>query len=119
MDQTVRFIEAYVHKGRIGVLVELALETLFTSEMPEFKRVARDLAVQIASAPVADVEALMVQAFFRDASAQVGHVLSELSDRLGEHISITRFVRWDAAAATADFPEPPPAIAAEMGTSEV
>ena len=44
-------IEAYIHPGsRLGVLIELRCETDFTARTPEFKQLARDLAMQVAAA---------------------------------------------------------------------
>lgn len=43
-------IEAYIHPGaRLGVLIELRCETDFTARTDEFKRLARDLAMQVAA----------------------------------------------------------------------
>jgi len=42
-------IEAYVHSGRIGVLVELNCETDFVAKTEEFKALAHDLALQVAA----------------------------------------------------------------------
>ncbi|MDR0957209.1 MAG: elongation factor Ts [Candidatus Nomurabacteria bacterium] len=42
-------IDAYVHSGRIGVLVELNCETDFVAKTAEFKALAHDLAMQIAA----------------------------------------------------------------------
>jgi elongation factor Ts len=42
-------IEAYVHSGRIGVLVELNCETDFVARTDDFKNLAHDLALQIAA----------------------------------------------------------------------
>jgi len=42
-------IEAYVHSGRIGVLVELNCETDFVARTAEFKTLAHDLALQVAA----------------------------------------------------------------------
>ena len=41
-------IEAYVHSGRIGVLVELNCETDFVARTDDFKQLAHDLALQVA-----------------------------------------------------------------------
>lgn len=44
-------IESYIHLGsRLGVLIELRCETDFTARTPDFKQVARDVAMQIAAA---------------------------------------------------------------------
>jgi elongation factor Ts len=43
-------IEAYIHPGaRLGVLLELNCETDFVGKTDEFKRLARDIAMQIAA----------------------------------------------------------------------
>ncbi|MCL2280641.1 elongation factor Ts [Candidatus Saccharibacteria bacterium] len=42
-------IEAYVHSGRIGVLLELNCETDFVAKTDEFKGLAHDLALQVAA----------------------------------------------------------------------
>jgi elongation factor Ts len=42
-------IEAYVHMGRVGVLVEVNCETDFVANTDEFRSLARDLAMQIAA----------------------------------------------------------------------
>ena len=42
-------IEAYVHGGKIGVLVEVNCETDFVARTDDFKTFARDIALQIAA----------------------------------------------------------------------
>jgi len=43
-------VEAYIHPGaRLGVLVEIACESDFVARTPEFKTLARDIAMQIAA----------------------------------------------------------------------
>lgn len=43
-------IESYIHPGaRLGVLIEIRCETDFTARTPEFKQLARDLAMQVAA----------------------------------------------------------------------
>jgi len=43
-------IEAYVHGGRIGVLLELNCETDFVQRTDDFQNLARELAMQVAAA---------------------------------------------------------------------
>jgi elongation factor Ts len=44
-------VEAYIHMGgKIGVMVELNCETDFVARTPEFKQLARDIAMQVAAA---------------------------------------------------------------------
>lgn len=52
MDRTAGegIIESYIHSGsRLGVLIELRCETDFTAKTPEFRQLARDLAMQVAA----------------------------------------------------------------------
>ena len=42
-------VEAYVHMGRVGVLVEVNCETDFVANTDEFRTLVRDLAMQIAA----------------------------------------------------------------------
>lgn len=45
-------IEAYIHSGnKLGVLIELNCETDFVARRPEFKDLAKNIAMQIASSP--------------------------------------------------------------------
>jgi elongation factor Ts len=43
-------IESYVHDSRIGVLVEVNCETDFVARTDDFKRLCKDLAMQVAAA---------------------------------------------------------------------
>jgi len=43
-------IEAYIHMGKVGALVELNCETDFVARTPEFKELAHDLAMQVVAA---------------------------------------------------------------------
>nr|YP_536929.1 elongation factor Ts [Neopyropia yezoensis]Q1XDN9.1 RecName: Full=Elongation factor Ts, chloroplastic; Short=EF-Ts [Neopyropia yezoensis]AGH27573.1 elongation factor Ts [Neopyropia yezoensis]QFZ66909.1 elongation factor Ts [Neopyropia yezoensis]ULU28895.1 elongation factor Ts [Neopyropia yezoensis]WKD83404.1 translation elongation factor Ts [Neopyropia yezoensis]BAE92372.1 elongation factor Ts [Neopyropia yezoensis] len=45
-------LESYIHTGgRIGVLVEVNCETDFVARRPEFQKLAKDIAMQIAASP--------------------------------------------------------------------
>src|SRR5690554_5711404 len=43
-------VEAYIHGGRIGVLVEVNSETDFVAKTDEFKDFVKDVAMQVAAA---------------------------------------------------------------------
>jgi elongation factor Ts len=133
-------VSSYIHhNGRIGVLVEVNCETDFVARTDDFKTLARELALHIASAaPVAvdkdgvpqdklereraifeeqarasgkpdaivqkmvdgKVEsyykevALLHQPWVREPKKSVGDLVKEASARLGEHIQVRRFVRF-------------------------
>nr|YP_009244767.1 elongation factor Ts [Pyropia pulchra]AMK97009.1 elongation factor Ts [Pyropia pulchra] len=53
-------LESYIHTGgRIGVLVEVNCETDFVARRPEFQKLAKDIAMQIAASP--NVEYVSIQ----------------------------------------------------------
>ena len=109
-----RFIQSYVHNGRIGVLVEFGLETWMVTERPEFQELSRSLAMHIAGLDPESLDALLVQAYAKDPAITVAQALAAGSAQLGERISITRFVRWvNEPPRPPDPPVPPkdPAVA--------
>jgi elongation factor Ts len=133
-------IASYIHhNGRIGVLVEINCETDFVARTDDFKTLARELALHIASAapvavdkdgvPAERIEreraifeeqarasgkpdaiirkmvegklesyykevALLYQPWVREPKKTVGDLVKEASARLGEHIQVRRFVRF-------------------------
>lgn len=42
-------IESYIHDGRLGAIVEVNCETSFVAKTPEFKELAHQIAMQVAS----------------------------------------------------------------------
>ena len=133
-------IASYIHhNGRIGVLVEVNCETDFVARTDDFKTLAREIALHIASAaplavdkdgipservesekrifeeqaratgkPTAVVQkiaegklesfykeaALLHQPWVREPKKSIGDLVKEASARLGEHIQVRRFVRF-------------------------
>ena len=87
-------IEAYVHGGRIGVLLELNCETDFVARSETFKEFAHDLALQISSMAPASVEELLEQAFIKDSKMTIADYLQDATSKLGEKIVIARFERF-------------------------
>lgn len=103
-------VEAYIHgEGRIGALVEVNCETDFVARTPAFRQLARDIAMQVAAmdpqgltpddvpAEVAgdrEQQALLTQAFIRDASRTVGDLVKEIIAQTGENVRVSRFSRF-------------------------
>lgn len=88
-------LEAYVHNGRIGVLVEIRCETDFVARNDEFRSFARDVAMQIASMAPEDVEALLAQPFIKDESITIEDALTRMIAKIGENMKIERFCRYE------------------------
>ena len=86
-------VEAYVHGGRIGVLVEVNCETDFVGRSELFKEFAHDLALQISSMKPADVEELLAQDFIKDTSRTIADYLRDTTSKLGERVVLKRFTR--------------------------
>ena len=87
-------IEAYVHGGRIGVLLELNCETDFVARSETFKSFAHDVALQVSSMAPETVEELLLQDFIRDSKRTMDQYLQEVSAKLGERVVIKRFARY-------------------------
>ncbi len=102
-------VEAYIHGGRIGVMVEINCETDFVARTDVFKNLAHDVAMQIASMGAlvvreedipADAEgtpeelALLNQPFIKDPSKTIRDLIAETVTSTGERIEIRRFTRY-------------------------
>ena len=101
-------IESYIHTGgRIGALVELNCETDFVARTDEFRTLARELAMQVASSPdlrtVGSMESdgdedetvLLDQSYIRDHSKSIRDLIKETIGKVGENIRVSRFARFE------------------------
>ena len=86
-------VDVYSHGGKVGVLVELLCETDFVARTSDFKNLAHELSLQIASMNPASVENLLAQEYIRDDSLTVDHLIKSVAGKLGENIQIGRFER--------------------------
>ena len=64
-------IETYIHGGKVGAMVEVGCETDFVARTDEFKNLAKELSMQVASMNPVDVEELLAQDYIRDSSKKV------------------------------------------------
>lgn len=118
-------IESYIHLGsKIGVLVELNCETDFVARRPEFRALAKDIAMQIAAS--SDIEyistnsipqkttvnekksevnrekknkklqeiVLLEQPFIKNPSITIDTLIKQYIALLGENIKISRFTKF-------------------------
>lgn len=103
-------VDAYLHQGRIGAMVEIQCETDFVARTDGFKELARNVAMQVASmnplaltpeevpadaAGTPEENALLTQAFIRDGSKSIGDLVQDLIATTGENIRIARFARYE------------------------
>jgi len=86
-------IEAYIHNGRVGVLLELRSETDFAAKSEPFVELAHDLALQLAAVPALSEEEFLGQAFIRDEARIVKDLMTEVIAKVGENIRLSKFYR--------------------------
>jgi elongation factor Ts len=88
-------VEAYVHAGgRIGAMVELSSETDFVARNPDFRELAKELAMQVAAMDPKNVDELLEQAYIRDSSKTVGELVTGIAATTGENVRVRRFKRF-------------------------
>ena len=89
-------IDSYIHQnGRIGVLTELLCETDFVARTEDFKNLAHEISMQVASMNPKDVETLLSQDYIRDPSMKIKDLVKSTIGKLGENIVVKRFTRFE------------------------
>lgn len=86
-------VESYTHVGRVGVLVELLCETDFVAKTDDFKTLAHEIALQVASMNPKDTSELLEQPYIREASQTIDSLVKGTVAKLGENIQIGKFAR--------------------------
>jgi translation elongation factor Ts len=89
-------VEAYIHQnGKVGVLLEILCETDFVARTEDFKRLAHEVAMQIAAMNPKDIVALLKQEYIRDGSVTIENLIKQTIGKLGENIVIKQFTRFE------------------------
>jgi elongation factor Ts len=98
-------IDSYVHAGRIGAMIELNCETDFVARTDDFKRLAREIAMQVAATNPSRTSSqeestdgdvpLLDQPYIRDPSKTVQELVNETIAKVRENIVIRRFARFE------------------------
>lgn len=86
-------VEVYSHGGKVGVLVELLCETDFVAKTEDFKNLAHELSLQIASMNPENTAELLKQEYIRDNSQTVENLIKSVMGKLGENIQVGKFCR--------------------------
>ena len=95
-------VGAYIcNKCNTGALVEVNCETDFVANTPEFKEMVNAIAKQIVVSDPADVDALLATKL-DGTEGTVGDMVTEKTAKIGEKISVRRFVRYTATNGTVD-----------------
>lgn len=87
-------LEAYIHNGRVGVLLELRSETDFVSRSEPIKELAHNLALHISAMAPETVEELLKQPYVKDESKTVEEVIKGNIAKVGENLKVERFARF-------------------------
>ena len=88
-------IESYVHGGRVGAMVEITCETDFVARTDDFKKLAHEVAMQVAAMNPETVEDLLKQEYIRDPKSTIGGMVKETIGKLGENIVIKKISRFE------------------------
>ena len=88
-------VESYVHQGRVGAMVELLCETDFVARTDEFKTLAHEVAMQVASMNPKDSATLLKQEYIRDPQKTIADLVKEVIAKLGENITVGRISRFE------------------------
>ena len=91
-------VASYVADG-VGAMIEVNCETDFVAKNPEFKELANNLAKLVAEANPADVDALLATVC-PCCNVKVEDKIKEKIAKIGEKITVRRFVRVEGAPAT-------------------
>jgi len=86
-------IESYTHNERIGAILELRAETDFVVRSEPFRKLAHELAMQIAAADPTDPESLLAQPYIKDESITVGELVNRVIAQVGENVKVGKFYR--------------------------
>lgn len=88
------FVGSYVHMtGKVAAMVALTCETDFVARTEDFKNLAREVAMQVASMNPENVEELLNQPYIRDAKKTIKDLVKETAGKVGENIVVREISR--------------------------
>lgn len=89
-------VESYIHQnGKVGSTIVILCETDFVARTEEFKKLAHEVAMQVASMNPKDVDTLLKQEYIRDGSLTIGDLVKQTIATLGENIVIKEVKRFE------------------------
>jgi elongation factor Ts len=93
-ETTQGLVEAYSHAdGKIVSVVELLCETDFVARTDEFKKLAHELAMQVAAMAPKNAKEFLSQPWIRDENRKIEELVKELSAKTGENIKVGKICR--------------------------
>ena len=88
-------LEAYVHNGRVAVLLKLLCETDFVARNDSFKELAHQIAMHIAATSPENVDELLKQNFIMNEAITVEDLIKQGIAKLGENMKLEKFCRYE------------------------
>ena len=76
-------------------MIEILCETDFVARTDDFKKLAHEVAMQVAAMNPKDVETLLKQEYIRDGSLTIEHLIKQTIAKLGENIVVKEFKRFE------------------------
>jgi len=88
-------VVSYIHAGEaVGVMLELLCETDFVAKNPDFKVIARDIAMHVAAMNPENTEELLEQPFIKNSEETISDLVTATTQKFGERTEVGRFVRF-------------------------
>ena len=88
-------VVSYIHAGdTVGVILELMCETDFVAKSPDFKIVAKEIAMHVAAMNPTSSEELLGQTYIKDTSKTISDLINNTVQKFGERTEIGRFTRF-------------------------
>ena len=89
-------IGSYIHHNkRIAALVELRTETDFVAKNEQFRELAQEIAMQVATMNPDTVDDLLKQEYVREPSKTIGDLIKDAILKFGENTKVHRILRWE------------------------
>lgn len=87
-------VGSYVHTtGKVAGMVALACETDFVARTEDFKNLARELSMQVASMSPENIEEFLKQPYIREPKKTIADLIKETAGKVGENIVVKNMVR--------------------------
>lgn len=88
-------VETYTHStGKVGSMILLLCETDFVAKNDEFRSLAHNLAMQVASQSYSSLDELLNDEYIKDSSKKVSDLIVEVIAKTGEKVELGNFARF-------------------------
>ncbi|MFC1756049.1 translation elongation factor Ts [Patescibacteria group bacterium] len=88
-------VYSYIHnKGKVGSMLLMACETDFVAKTDDFKKLCKEIAMQICTDEYKDVDELLKSPYMRDESKTIQDLINETLAKVGEKIELKKFIKY-------------------------